>query len=116
VQTRTSRVSAEIVVLAPEGRLDAQAAPELDKELSALEDQGRTQVILDCSRASYVSSSSLRVLLVHTRKQRKAGGDLKLCCLTHKLADVLQITGLHSVFAVFPSEDDAAQAFLGANT
>jgi anti-anti-sigma factor len=114
VQTRPSDLSTDIIVLVPEGRLDAQAAPSVDRQLSTLERQEQTQVIVDCSRVRYISSSGLRVLLVHSRSQKKAGGDLKLCCLTDKVADVLRITGLNSVLALYDSEEDAARAFLVA--
>jgi anti-sigma B factor antagonist len=44
---------------------------------------------------------------------RRAGGDLKFCCLSPKVHDVLQITGLLRVFQVFDSEEEAVRSFAG---
>ena len=111
MESRPSHLSADIIVVLPEGRLDAQAAPALESSLSTLEEQGQTQIVLNLAHASYVSSSSLRVILIHTRRLRQAGGDLKLCCLTDKIAEVLRITGLDSLLDIFLDEADAVGAF-----
>ena len=114
MDSRPSNAHPEVFVVYPVGRLDAQAAPTLEHELSILESQGHTQIVLDFHQARYVSSSSLRVMLIHARKLRQAGGDLKLCCLKDKVSQVLQITGLDTIFDIFTSEGLAAQAFLPA--
>jgi anti-anti-sigma factor len=112
MDSRPSHAHSDVFVVSPVGRLDAQAAPTLEHQLTILESQGHTRIVLDFHQARYVSSSSLRVMLIHARKLRQAGGDLKLCCLTDKISQVLQITGLDTVFDIFSSESLAAQAFL----
>ena len=112
MDSRPSNVHPEVFVVSPVGRLDARAAPALEHELAILESQGHTQIVLNFQQARYVSSSSLRIMLIHARKLRQAGGDLKLCCLTDKISQVLQITGLDTVFDIFTSENLATQAFL----
>jgi anti-anti-sigma factor len=94
----------------PEGRLDALSAHNLDEDLAAAELSGH-RIILNCQRVTYVSSSSLRVILVHTRKTRHLGGDLKLCCLGPKVEQVLLIAGFDRVLQLLPTEDDARRAF-----
>jgi anti-sigma B factor antagonist len=111
VESRPSSLSADIVVVLPQGRLDAQQAPALERSLSTLEERGQTQIVLNLARASYVSSSSLRVILLHMRRLRQAGGDLKLCCLTDKIAEVIRITGLDSLLDILLDEADAVRAF-----
>jgi anti-sigma B factor antagonist len=111
VKSRPSAHSAEILVLLPEGRLDARAAPELEKAFAALKAQGLTQIIVDFSQSSYISSSCLRIMIIQTRRLRQAGGDLKLCCLSDKIAQVFRMAGLDTIFDIFPTENQAAQAF-----
>ncbi len=112
MDSRPSDVHPEVFVVFPVGRLDAQAAPALEHELATLTSQGHMQIVLNLRQARYVSSSTLRIMLVHSRKLRQAGGDLKLCCLTDKISQVLRITGLDTVFDIFTSENLATQAFL----
>jgi anti-anti-sigma factor len=113
VESRPTDLSSDIWVVLPQGRLDAQAAPALEQELSALEAKSITHIIVNFGQTRYVSSSTLRVLIIHLRRLQQGGGDLRLCCLTAKVAEVLQITGLDSVFDIFPSEELAALAFSG---
>jgi len=111
VNSRPSDLNANVFVVLPEGRLDALAAPDLENTLAALEAQDLRQIVIDFSQASYISSSPLRVVLVHARKLRQAGGDLKLCCLSDKVAKVLCCTGLDAVFDILPTKELAVQAF-----
>lgn len=111
MESKPSDRSDDVFVLLPRGRLDAKLAPDLEHELNALEERGLTQVVINFCHASYISSSCLRILLTHVRKLRQTGGDLKLCCLTDKIGQVLHITGLDTIFDSFPSEKLAVQAF-----
>jgi anti-anti-sigma factor len=112
VRSRPTAHSAEILVLLPEGRLDAHAAPELEDAFAALRAQGLKQIIVDLGQSSYISSSCLRIMIIQTRRLRQAGGDLKLCCLSDKIARVFCMAGLDTIFDIFPTENQAVQAFL----
>jgi len=111
VKSRPSAHSADILVVVPAGRLDALAAPELERTLAA-HVQNTKQIIVNMSQTSYVSSSCLRILVMYTRGLRRAGGDLRLCCLSEKVQRVLCIAGLDTLFAIFADEDQAARTCL----
>ena len=111
MRSSPSRYNADVLVVTAEGRLDALAAPDFEQTLAQLEAQGRVQIILDLGRATYLSSSCLRVMLIHLRNVRCAGGDIKLCCPSNKVARVLDITGFDAILRVLPTEELAARAF-----
>lgn len=111
MQSCPSVFDPHVMVVVLEGRLDALAAPGLEQALATLEAQGVTQVVLNFDQATYICSSSLRIVLIHTRRLRQVGGDLKLCCLPDKVAKVLCITGFDAVFEILPTEELAVQAF-----
>ncbi len=102
----------DVWIVLPEGRLDASAAPELEHALTSLEGQGVTCVVLNFCLTHYISSSSLRVMILHSRRLQQAGGGLTVCCMPRKVANVLCVTGLDVFFRCFPSEEDAVQACL----
>ena len=106
-----SSLNPDVAVILPEGRLDAQASPALEDALASLESRGAKQLVLNLRQTSYISSSGLRVILIHTRRLRQAGGDLKLCCLVDKVARVMQIAGFDAVLGIFADENLAVQAF-----
>ena len=116
MEARPSTRSPHVFIVLPERRLDALAAPELDSTLAALEAQGVLQIVINFCRASYISSSSLRVMLIHARRLRQKGGELKLCCLPEKVARVLALVGFDAVFDVLPGEELAIEAFLNPST
>ena len=51
------------------------------------------------------------MLVRFLHRTRNASGDLKLCCVPPRLADVLRITRLAGVFDVHTREDEAIAAF-----
>jgi anti-anti-sigma factor len=102
------------MILVPEGRLDANAAPELEDAFSALEAHGVKRVVVSFGKSKYISSSCLRVLIVHARRLREHGGDVKLCCMPESVAKVFEIAGLGAIFEIVPTEEDAARAFAAA--
>ncbi len=106
-----SALNPDVVVALPEGRLDALASPALENVLAALESQGAKQVVLNLRETSYISSSGLRVILIHTRQLRQAGGDLRLCCLVDKVVRVMRVAGFDAVLDILADEDLAVQAF-----
>jgi anti-sigma B factor antagonist len=111
VRSYPSALNPDIAVVLPEGRLDALASPALENALDSLESKGAKQLVLNLRETSYISSSGLRVILIHLRRLRQAGGDLKLCCLGDKVARVMQIAGFDAVLDIFANEDLAVQAF-----
>jgi anti-anti-sigma factor len=111
VRSYPSALNPDVVVALPEGRLDALASPALENVLAALESQGAKQVVLNLRETSYISSSGLRVILIHTRQLRQAGGDLRLCCLVDKLVRVMRVAGFDAVLDILADEDLAVQAF-----
>jgi len=74
-----------------EGRLDATAAPEFDKEMNkSLE--GVTNLVFDLSKLVYIASAGLRSLLV-VQKRMKKQGSMKLIHVSKDVHDVLEMTG-----------------------
>ena len=57
-----------------EGRLDTAAAPETEKATASLQDCEGHDIILDCTKLEYISSSGLRIFL-NVLKVAKSKGD-----------------------------------------
>jgi len=72
-ETRTRKIQ-EGTVLSITGRMDAVTAPEIEKGLSALVDNGEKRLIIDLKDLEYISSAGLRSLLVLARGSRERRG------------------------------------------
>lgn len=94
------------------GRLDASTAGGVEETFLAWVGQGAKAFVFDLSGLEYISSAGLRVMLLAAKKMRSAGGKLALFGLGETVREVFEISGFHTIFAIFGSEDDAL-AFVG---
>ena len=72
------------------------------------------RVILNLSGVTYIDSGGLGTLVALYTTAHNAGGGLKLCNLTQRVGDLLQVTKLYTIFEVYDSEEDALEAFARA--
>ncbi|MEM1107192.1 MAG: STAS domain-containing protein [Planctomycetota bacterium] len=101
----------DIMVLSIDGGLDSSNAREFGDKVQTLVDAGHTRLILDATKLTYISSLGVAVLLRLHGKMKPLGGDVKLANLHGTTWDVISLFQLDKVFSVFPSVDDAKQAF-----
>jgi anti-sigma B factor antagonist len=105
-------LSGGVMGVTVEGRLDAATVPVFEQALQRLLAEGYARLVVDMSAANYISSSGLRVLLTARRQTRSRGGDVFLCSLHPRVRDIFEMVGFASVFGIYSSRDEAADAFL----
>jgi anti-sigma B factor antagonist len=101
----------QIVLLCPQGRLDALMARQLDTDLQQHLRNGQARLIVDFKNTRYISSHGLRVLLEAQKQARENGGGLKLCSLSPRLIEIFEMAGFDRVFEIFETAEQAEQAF-----
>lgn len=100
-----------LTVLALDGFLDAHTAPEFEKAIQSEIDDGRLQLIVDCSGITYISSAGLGVFMGFIEELRERGGDIKICGLTPKVEQVFEILGFHALYDIVSDVSAAVQRF-----
>jgi anti-sigma B factor antagonist len=100
-----------VAVVRFEGNLDTNTAPEAQERLDDLMAAGAEKLLVDFSDLDYISSAGLRVLLATAKKLRSTGGNLRLCKLNETVAEVFEISGFSTIFAVFSTEAEALEGF-----
>lgn len=93
------------------GRVDSSNAPELDEALKNLTNDGRTNLVLDLSSVDYMSSAGLRALVSALRDCKKRSGDVRIATPSERVAEVLKLAGLDSVFQVYDNTTEAVGSF-----
>jgi stage II sporulation protein AA (anti-sigma F factor antagonist) len=58
--------------------LDGQSAPTAEAALSSLVSDGASKMLIDMEHLSYISSASLRVLLIVAKQLKKQAGKVYL--------------------------------------
>lgn len=83
------------------GRLDAVTAPELERFLTGIIDDGQIRVAVDLTRLDYVSSAGLRVFLVSAKKLKALKGEFCLAGLEGTIKEVIEISGFPSIMPCY---------------
>jgi len=89
-----------IMTLKLEGRLDTSASPLLEEAVKNMPPEV-TQLVLDCSKLEYISSSGLRMFLAAHKKMSKKDG-LVLTDVNSDVRDILEVTGFLTYLDVRP--------------
>lgn len=98
-------------ILHLDGSLDSYSFARLETALNELDEQQRTQVVLDCSGLDYISSAALGALIGFARRAREHNGDLKLANLSPKIFNIVELLGFHKILEIHPDTEQAANRF-----
>ena len=104
-------VDRSVLVLSADGGLNSDTAGDFVDQLESLIDAGVTQIIVDCTRLSYISSYGIGVVMrLHNRLARH-GGDIKLAAPPGMVLRALSATRLSGLFQIYPDVNRARLAF-----
>jgi anti-sigma B factor antagonist len=94
-----------------DGRVDSNTVSTLHEVLNRRIDQDTSNIVVDLSQVTYISSAGLRELVAALKRVRKRGGDLRLCAPPMRVTEVIELTGLNSLFEIFDDQTMAVGSF-----
>ena len=100
-----------VLVVRPEGRLDATSADEMTQALLAAFDGGDERIVVDLSGLEYISSAGLRSLLVGAKRASTEGGKIVLSRPEDYIKEVFDAAGFSAIFSIYPTTEEAVTAF-----
>jgi anti-sigma B factor antagonist len=108
----TEKAYKRYTILKVSGRIDADTAPSLEKQLNKVFNKGQHHVVVDLGAVDYISSAGLRVLVSGLKKARRYNrGDVRLAALSTRLKEAFQLVGFNKLFQIFQDVEDAAGSF-----
>lgn len=110
IQIQVSPVE-NVTLVEVSGRVDSMNASELGEALMREIDGGSVQLVLDLSAVTYMSSAGLRELMAAYRKVRPMEGDVRIAQPSERVLDVLELSGLDTIFQIYPTRTDAVSSF-----
>lgn len=96
-----------IVDIVPQGEIDLHNSPQLRQNLQQIIKDGKTNVIINLKNVSYMDSSGLATLVEAFQKLMKKGKKLVLYSLSDAVKNILSITRLDEIFAIYSSREEA---------
>ena len=94
----TFREEGKELIMEFEGRLDTAAAPQTEKDVEVLNDCMGHDIVLDCTKMEYISSSGLRIFLGILKNAKPKGSHVYITGLGDELQKVFAMTGFTSLF------------------
>ena len=96
----------------PMGRIDGSNAPELEKLLTQLTEEGKYKLVLDMSDVNFMSSAGWWVLIrIQKVCKRYKRGELILVNVDERIRGSLDLVGMGSYFKVFDDITAAVGSF-----
>jgi anti-anti-sigma factor len=104
---------ADVVVLAPVGRVDHVTAEELKTALAphlARCAPGQDHLVLDLSGVDYISSAGLRVLMLAAKQAKAQGGFLAVAAVQPLVQEIFEISKFTLLLRLMPTVREAVAA------
>jgi len=112
----SSQMRGEVMVVSCEGKIVyREEAAHLRQTMKDFLQQCRF-LVLDFAKVTMMDSNGVGTLVGLATSARNAGGDVKLAGMTPRLQDVLRVTKLTPLFAIYPTVDEAVERFRRENT
>lgn len=93
INTTSTTINASII-----GRLDTASSQQFAIDMQPLMDNASRQIVLDCSRLEFISSSGLRLLLMLRKQTIAMGGGVTIKGVHDDVKQVFTITGFYALF------------------
>jgi anti-sigma B factor antagonist len=93
-------------VIAAGGDLDLSSAPQLKWTLLDALEEGHGGLVLDLSRATFMDSTALGVL-IGVNRSLALGARLALAGARHNVLNIFELSGMDAAFAMFSTLEEA---------
>lgn len=105
-----TRYEGDVAIMEVVGEIDVYTAPELRRRIGELVDSGYRHLVIDLDQIRFFDSTGLGVLAGGLKRVRARRGSLRLVCTREQVLRPFRITGLHKVFAIHASAEEAIRA------
>ena len=97
-------------VLPLEGDIDLHVAPVVTESLTAMIKRKPERIVVDLSRATYIDSAGIAVLILAMQEVEAYGGKFFLSGLQEPIRSILETSRLDRTFRISPNVDAALAA------
>ncbi len=101
----------DVTTVVLKGRIDAAVAPDIEERLLALIDSGSRRLVIVFSEVTFISSAGLRTLVAALKRAKRESGDLRLAEMGARVKEVFEITGLSTIFSIYPNSREAIDSY-----
>ena len=113
IEINVSGLDNDITLVEVMGRIDSMSANDFGMALIEQIDASHIRLVLDLSGVDYMSSAGLREIVGALKKVKKTdgNGDLRLAQPSERVREVLEMSGLDTIFQIFSSQTEAINSY-----
>ena len=100
-----------IVIVDLTGEIDVNAVSRIRDTLGDLTKTASAQILVNLSRATYIDSSGLGILMAARKETLQGGGRFVLCGMIKDVRLVFDLTRLDKFFEIYEDESQARARF-----
>lgn len=100
-----------LVIVDMVGEIDVNAVPRIRDTLGDLTKAVSPQILVNLSRATYIDSSGLGILMATRKDTLQGGGRFVLCGMNRDVLLVFELTRLNKFFEIYEDEARARARF-----
>ena len=97
MKTYIEQQNGELIAIL-EGRLDTSVSAQTEQELQPLYDCQDKNIVFDCSKLEYISSSGLRIFLNVLKTTKARGGHVFIMGMNADINKIFAMTGFTNLF------------------
>jgi len=101
----------DVYVVRVDGFIDTLTAPELERTLGTMVDQGKYNLIMDLAGVDYISSAGWGIFISRIKEIRKHGGDLKLVRMSPGVYEVFELLEFDRILRAYDKVEEAEKDF-----
>ncbi len=102
----------EVMVLNLGGKI--MGGPDYEKlqgEVKTLIKEGHVDILMNMSKVTWINSTGLGILVSAFHTLKKNDGRLKICAVSERIDNILNVTQLKLVFDTFDTQEAALASF-----
>ncbi len=98
-------------LIAPRGHVNAHTVRLFDGAIQSALQEGRVNILIDCSGLAYIASAGLGALMGVIEDLRAQGGDLRLYGLSPSVLYIFETLGFHHLYQIYGDRAAALDSF-----
>lgn len=100
------------ILITVNGEIDLYSVKQLKERITyEIDDHKPPKFVMDLNSVRYIDSTGLGILIGIKRRCSEKGGELLLVFDSERITNLFNITGLHNVFTILATVDEAAGKF-----
>ncbi len=109
----TERQVGDVIIISLAGNIiTGEGADTARGSIRSVLAEGHRKILLDMAHVRWVDSMGIGELVSALVSVKRAGGQIKLLKVRKNIKDLLSVTGVHSIFAIYDDELEALNDYL----